>query len=84
MDDSDALRVPGAGSRSEIVWLPKSYTDPNSRTENFGETTFSRVLTSGDISNVCPDVEATNDTKRRSRRLPKNHGFQLPLRSSSP
>ena len=44
----------GASVRREIVWLPKTDTDPNSRLENLGEGTFSRLLTRFGISEMCP------------------------------
>jgi hypothetical protein len=62
------------GVRRGRIWLPESYTDPNSRIENFCETTFSGVLTSSDISDVCPEMDASNDKKRVSDGFPK-HGF---------
>ena len=42
---TDGVNNRGVGVRREIVWLPESDTDPNSRMENSAGATFSRVLT---------------------------------------
>jgi hypothetical protein len=42
---TDGVNNMGVGVRREIVWLPKTNTDPNKRMENVGGEDFSSVLT---------------------------------------
>jgi hypothetical protein len=49
----DAVNKSAALIRREKVWLPKSYTDPNTRMENHGEVTFSMLLTATGVSDLC-------------------------------
>jgi len=49
---TDGVSQQGVGVRREIVWLPKTDTDPNTRMENFGRVTFSVVLTKSKISEM--------------------------------
>ena len=37
-----------------MIWLPETYTDPNTRLENFSKVTFSVVLTRTRISDLIP------------------------------
>jgi hypothetical protein len=41
----DGVNQRGVGVRMETIWLPKTYTDPNTRVENFVRVTFSVALT---------------------------------------
>ncbi len=56
----------GVRVRRETIWLPKTNTDPNSRMENFGGETFSRVLTKVEVSDLrhLGQSQGTHSTRR--------------------
>ena len=46
--------VGGVLKPKNLIWLPKTYTDPKLEMENFGDGAFSRLLTTRGVSEMCP------------------------------
>ena len=76
---TDGVNNRGVAVRREIIWLPETYTDPNTRMENFGEAIFSKVLTTRRVSDLRPFCGAKRSFPKQLEPLamPVNIGWNV-------